>query len=372
MKTNQKTPTKKLLKTLLENQPENHPFIPVMLRCSKPVTKLVPDHKTGRAMNKTRFPILLVCLAIFSITSNAQTSRPGNPRAYSPDVLLEVFKLTQADSDVPFDSLMQACPARDCIPSIDEPVFVPTAEVEYLLDDDLVMTLTHNGITRAYPTRILDHHEIVNDKFGSDPVAITYCPLCGSGLAFDRNQDGQVLDFGVSALLHNSDLVMYDRQTESLWQQITGEAFAGKSRGSQLKSLPLSMITWSDWRQQYPQAEVLTIEDVQSERYMKDAYGDYAESERLYMPVSATDARLHPKRVIYGMEIGERALAVDSDWLAKESRWSEDYDGKNLLLEMAESGEVKASLGGQQVTVHRMYWFAWYSFHPNTALIDGN
>jgi len=323
-------------------------------------------------MKKRTSLAMLVCIATISVTAMAQDNRPGNPRGYSPDALLEVFKLTQADSDVQFDSLMQACPARDCIPSIDQPVFVATGEVDYLRDDDLVMTLTHNGITRAYPTRILDHHEIVNDMFGPDPVAITYCPLCGSGLAFDRRHGGQVLEFGVSSLLHNSDLVMYDRQTESLWQQITGEAFAGKSRGSQLETLPLSMITWINWRQQYPEARVLTIEGIESDRYMKDAYGDYAESERLYMPVSATDARLHPKRVIYGMEIGDRALAVDSEWLTKKGRWSNEYEGKMLVLNLASNGEVAASLDGTPVTVHRMYWFAWYSFHPQTALIDGN
>jgi len=315
---------------------------------------------------------LLIFVFIFSTLATAQNSRTGNPRGYSPDVLLEVFKLTQADSDVPFDSLMQACPARDCIPSIDQPALISADEVEYLLDDDLVMTLTHNGITRAYPTRILDHHEIVNDMFGPDPVAITYCPLCGSGLAFDRRQDGQVLDFGVSALLHNSDLVMYDRQTESLWQQITGEAFAGKSRGSQLRSLPLSMITWKNWREQYPGAEVLTIDGVMTDRYLKDAYGDYAESEKLYMPVSATDARLHPKRVVYGMEIGDDSIAVDAEWLRNNSRFSNEYEGKKLIITMADTGEVEASLDNEQITIHRMYWFAWYTFHPRTALIDGN
>jgi hypothetical protein len=323
-------------------------------------------------MNHRLALTLLVVCATFSVALTAQASRPGNPRDYSPDTLLEVFKLTQADSDVPFDSLMQACPARDCIPSIDQPAYVATNKVGYLRDDDLVMTLTHNGITRAYPTRILDHHEIVNDMFGSDPVAITYCPLCGSGLAFDRRQDGQVLDFGVSSLLHNSDLVMYDRQTESLWQQITGEAFAGKSRGSELKSLPMSMVTWGDWRQQYPDAEVLTVDDVQSDLYQKDAYGDYAESEKLYMPVSATDARLHPKKVIYGMEIGDRAIAIDSEWLVKEGRFSDEYEGKKLVLNLKQGGEIEASLDGEQITIHRMYWFAWYSFHPKTALIDGN
>jgi hypothetical protein len=336
--------------------------------------------------------VLVICVATVSLSALAQgsrqgnnspgmsqdmqnlsqPSRPGNPRNYRPDSLLEVFKLTQADSDVPFATLMQACPAVDCIPSIDKPVFVATRVVDYLRDDDLVMTLTHNGITRAYPTRILDHHEIVNDLFGSDPVAITYCPLCGSGLAFDRRQDGQVLDFGVSSLLHNSDLVMYDRQTKSLWQQITGEAFAGKSRGSQLKTLPLSMITWENWRAQYPDAEVLSVAGVQSASYQKDAYGDYAESERLYMPVSATDARLHPKRVIYGLEIGDQAIAIDGEWLMKEGRWSNQYEGKELILILDKSGEISASLDGKQVTIHRMFWFAWYSFHPKTALIDGS
>lgn len=323
-------------------------------------------------MNSKIYPMLLVVFAVFSMNTDAQTARTGNPRAYETDVLLDVFKINQADSDVPFDSLMQACPARDCIPSIDQPVFVGTGEVEYLRGDDLVLTVTQNGITRAYPTRILDHHEIVNDMFGTVPVAITYCPLCGSGLAFDRRQDGQVLDFGVSALLHNSDLVMYDRQTESLWQQITGEAFAGKSRGNQLETLPLSMVTWKNWQKEYPEAQVLTVDGIDSDRYKKDAYAEYAESDRLYMPVSATDARLHPKRVIYGMEIGEKALAVDALWLENEGQWANEYEGKKLLLDQHANGEVEASLDGKQITVHRMYWFAWYSFHPQTALIDGN
>jgi len=316
--------------------------------------------------------VLLVCVFFISPSAIAEPNRPGNPRGYSPDALLEVFNLTQADSDVAFDSLMQACAARDCIPSIDQPVYVATHDVDYLRDDDLVMTLSHNGITRAYPIRILDHHEIVNDVFGADPIAITYCPLCGSGLAFDRRQDGQVLEFGVSSLLHNSDLVMYDRQTESLWQQITGEAFAGKSRGSQLKALPLSMVTWSDWRAQYPNAEVLTVEGVRTDSYQKTAYGDYAESERIYMPVSATDARLHPKRMILGMEIGEQAIAIDSEWLAEEKSWSDDSRGKKLLVTMNDTGEVKASFDNKPITVHNMYWFAWYTFHPNTALINNN
>lgn len=315
---------------------------------------------------------LLLCIAFVNVSVAAQENRAGNPRGYQPDALLEVFKLTQADSDVPFDSIMQACPARDCIPSIDQPMFVNVKSVDYLQDDDLLLVITHNKITRAYPTRILDHHEIVNDMFGTDPVAVTYCPLCGSGLAFDRRHGGQVLEFGVSSLLHNSDLIMYDRQTESLWQQITGGSFAGKSRGSQLKSLPLSVVEWKGWSEQNPYAEVLTVADIKSDAYMKDAYGDYATNDRLYMPVSATDARLHPKRVIYAMKIGEQAFAIDSEWLAKQGQWSDEFKGQNLEVKHSGNGEVTASLDGKAVTITRMYWFAWYSFHPQTALIDGS
>ena len=315
---------------------------------------------------------LLLCLSALSVAALAADNRPGNPRGYSPDALLEVFKLTQADSDVPFASLMQACPARDCIPAIDQPIFVTASTVDYLRDDDLLLVLTHHDITRAYPTRILDHHEIVNDMFGSEPVAVTYCPLCGSGLAFDRRLDGQVLEFGVSSLLHNSDLVMYDRQTDSLWQQITGASFAGKSRGSQLKSLPLAMAKWKDWQQENPDAGVLTVLQIKTDRYMKDAYGDYADSEKLYMPVSATDARLHPKRVIYAMEIGEQAIAIDGEWLAEQGLWSDDFNDQALVATYGSDGTVSASLNGKPITITRMYWFAWYSFHPNTALIDGN
>ena len=315
---------------------------------------------------------LLLCIGFINVSIAAEVNRAGNPRGYQPDALLEVFKLTQADSDVPFESIMQACPARDCIPSIDQPVFVSANSVDYLQDDDLLLVLTHNNITRAYPTRILDRHEIVNDMFGTDPVAVTYCPLCGSGLAFDRRHGGQVLEFGVSSLLHNSDLIMYDRQTDSLWQQITGGSFAGKSRGGQLKSLPLTVVEWKDWSQQNPRAEVLTVANIKSDMYMKNAYGDYAESDRLYMPVSATDARLHPKRVIYAMEIGEQAFAIDSEWLAKQGQWSDEFKDQKLEVTHSGNGEVTASLDGRAVTITRMYWFAWYSFHPQTALIDGS
>jgi len=191
-------------------------------------------------------------------------------------------------------------------------------------------------------------------------------------LAFERRQGGKVLEFGVSSLLHNNDLIMYDRQTESLWQQITGKAIAGPSRGDQLKSLPVAMVPWKAWAAAHPDASVLTVEGIKTERYMHDAYRGYAESDKLFMPVSATDARLHPKRVIYALETDQGGLAIDSDWLAKQRQWSGAFDGKTLQVSMGDDGEVMALLAGHQVIITRMYWFAWYSFHPQTVLLDGS
>jgi hypothetical protein len=122
------------------------------------------------------------------VAEEGQQPRVGNPRAFEIDVLLDTFGYGAGDIDV--DLVFQGCPQRDCIPAIDQPRFLSAADADYLEADDLVLSVTQGAITRAYPTRILDRHEIVNDRFGDVPVAITYCPLCGSGLAFIRMLDG--------------------------------------------------------------------------------------------------------------------------------------------------------------------------------------
>lgn len=316
-----------------------------------------------------RLPIILSLMYLsVSPVSEAAQPRAGNTRGYEVDVLLDTFDYSAADIDVDIDTVFQGCPQRDCIPSIDRPQYLKTAEVDFLDPDDLVLSLTHAGITRAFPTRILDRHEIVNDHFGDTPIAVTYCPLCGSGLAFIRVLDGTEVEMGVSGLLHNNDLIMYDRKTESLWQQITGEAIAGPKRGASLDALPVTVSLWEEWRQANPDAQVLAPPG-DLKHYKKVAYGDYASSDRLLFPVAAQDARLHVKKVIYGVEIGEQAVAVEADWLQKAGSWQHEIEGRVLRLELDDSGGVVGTLDGQPFPVHRMYWFAWYSFHPGTSLI---
>jgi hypothetical protein len=312
--------------------------------------------------------LLLILLAVPVMAENEQGARVGNPRAYEVDILFDTFGFTQDAIDAEVEQVFQGCPQRDCIPSIDQPQFLKTGQVDFLDEDDIVISLTWSGETRAYPTRILDRHEIVNDNFGNTPIAVTYCPLCGSGLAFIRVLDGEETEFGVSGLLHNNDLIMYDRRTHSIWQQITGRALAGPKRGEALEAVPVGMVEWGDWRESNPAAEVLAP-PAGTGSYAKNAYGDYATSDRLLFPVEKQDARLHAKKIIYGVETGSQPIAIESNWLQGQGGWEYEVGGKVLSLRVDRTGGVTGSLAGEPLPVHRMYWFAWYSFHPDTSLI---
>ncbi len=164
-------------------------------------------------------------------------------------------------ADLDLDLLMLGCPIRDCIPSIDGPEFETVAEADsWLKDADLVLGLELNGVVKAYPVKILNWHEIVNDYLNETPIAVTYCPLCNSGLVFVRPiVKNQVLEFGVSGRLYKSDLVMYDRQTGSLWSQIEGRAIVGPLAGEaeRLQLLPIDVVPWGSWKQQHPDTLVL-------------------------------------------------------------------------------------------------------------------
>ena len=153
--------------------------------------------------------------------------------------------------------IMSGGPPKDGIPSIDDPKFVPVSEVADLADTEPVIGVTVNGEARAYPLGILTRHEIVNDTIGGVPVTVTYCPLCNSSIVFDRRVDGQVLDFGTTGKLRNSDLVMYDRQSESWWQQFSGIAIVGKMTGKTLKMLPSRQESFARFRARAPNGKVL-------------------------------------------------------------------------------------------------------------------
>lgn len=162
-------------------------------------------------------------------------------------------------ADLDLNLLDLGCPARDCIPSIDRPEFeTPTEASRWLKPTDLVVSVAYNGVTKAYPVKILNWHEIVNDDFNGEPLAVTFCPLCNSALVFRRPiVDGKSLEFGVSGRLYKSDLVMYDRQTASFWSQIEGRAIIGPLAGTRLEYVPTEMTTWQKWQELHSVAWVL-------------------------------------------------------------------------------------------------------------------
>ncbi len=168
-------------------------------------------------------------------------------------------------------------PPPDGIPAIDNPVFESVADADTWLGPDWpIMFFENNGVVRAYPLAILIHHEIVNDMVGDLPVTLTFCPLCNSTIAFDRRlADGTVLDFGTTGNLRHSDLVMYDRQTRSWWQQFTGEAIVGELTGTVLEVLPSQLIGWSEFKERHPEGEVLSRNTGHVRNYGRNPYAGY-------------------------------------------------------------------------------------------------
>jgi hypothetical protein len=207
---------------------------------------------------------------------------------------------------VPYNQFQSGGPPPDGIPAIDIPAFESVAAADEWLEDDWpVMFFENNGDSRAYPLAILIWHEIVNDEVGGIPVALTFCPLCNATIAFDRTlPDGTVLDFGTTGNLRNSDLVMYDRQTFSWWQQFTGEAIVGDLMGTQLEFLPSQIIAWETFKQAYPGGEVLSRETGHVRTYGRNPYSGYdsVDSNPFFPVPGAGDDRLVPMERVVALE----------------------------------------------------------------------
>jgi len=240
----------------------------------------------------------------------------------------------------------------------------------------VVFAIDYMGVQRAYPQRILNWHEIVNDTIVSDPVAITFCPLCGSALAFERKVDGVITELGVSGRLHNSDLVMYDRYEGNLWQQITGEGIVGPSarRDEKLKQVPIITTTWGEWKKEHPNTQVLSRETGYSRNYDQYPYGTYEQDNQLLFGVKGLNKSLQIKTVVYGVEIGGLSKAYPESVFDGQKIIEDQIGSINIRLEKLDSGEIKVTnLEAQEEIIPiRLFWFAWAAFHPDTDLYTEN
>jgi hypothetical protein len=280
-------------------------------------------------------------------------------------------------------SLTQGCSTKDCIPSIDDPEFEPADDADQWLDSaDTVFILDYEGEVVSFPQRILNRHEIVNVDVAGDPLVITFCPLCGSALAFERTLDGRLFTFGVSGKLHNNDLVMYDRETESLWQQITGEAIVGELFGKKLKQISFGAMTWEEAKKRFPKLMSLKRPGPVT-TYEIYPYGNYESDPNPLFPMDV-DSSIHPKTVVFGVEVEGKFKAYSEEELKKleneelrdpsassgQAPKLKDSVGKVSVEISYNSGDVEVRRldSGEEVVATRLFWFAWAAFHPETEL----
>ncbi len=319
---------------------------------------------------------------------------------------------------VPLTEIRMAAGSRDStIPAIDSPVFVPVKEsVDWPMGYDLVVALELEGTARAYPVPILKWHEIVNDIVAGVPVAVTFCPLCNSAVVFDRRVEGVVYDFGVSGNLRNGDLVMYDRQTHSWWQQLTGEGIVGEHSGKRLRILPAAMLSWADFEASFPEGVVLSRNTGFQRDYDRDPYVTDDGDDLTPILVDEIDARLPVKEKVVGVTVGGRAAAFPFSVLREERVVNFAAGGQRLVVFLETGGlsaafstgafdprvdgevltfsvdggrfvddltgsewsvlgrAVAGSLAGKRLDrVHHgdYFWFAWAAFNPDTVIYRG-
>ena len=242
---------------------------------------------------------------------------------------------------IPLGEILSGGVGKDGIPPIDNPKFTSTKEAnEYLKDTDVGLGFTWKGISRFYPYQILVFHEIVNDHLANDRVLVTYCPLCATGIVFDPKVGGVPQEFGVSGKLWQSNLVMYDRKTDSLWSQVLGEAIVGVKTGTKLKILPSDLVRFEDWKKQSPGGGVLSKDTGANRFYGVDPYGDYYTTPGVYFPISVQDDRLSEKEFVLGVLVGDRAKAYLPDAVKTKGTVEDTFAGKNLVLKYEKELDV--------------------------------
>ena len=309
---------------------------------------------------------------------------------------------------IPLDKIKSGGPPKDGIPSIDFPKFAKISDSQFVSDSAIVIGLEINGDARAYPLFILVWHEIVNDDVGGVPVAVTYCPLCYTNQVFERIIKGNEVEFGTSGKLYQSNLLMYDRWTDSYWSQGLGMAVTGELSGIKLKTIPFDVISWGDWKKLHPDTLVLTTDTGHLRSYATDPYGDYYTDPRIIFPVDNMDDRLHPKEVILGYHangiykayaqndveihniindaVGNTSVMLVSLFPHNTRGYDRTLNGEVLEFEYVDEKiidtktksvwnydghAISGSLEGSQLS--RLYlepgfWFSWVAFYPNTEV----
>jgi len=281
---------------------------------------------------------------------------------------------------VVYEEIVSGGPPKDGIPAIDHPSFAAVADARGLASAEPVISVAIGGEARAYPLRVMIWHEIVNDTVGGMPIAVTWCPLCNSSVVFDRRAAGRTLSFGTTGKLRNSDLIMYDRETESWWQQFGGDCIIGTLVGAELKYLPARVESVEHFRARFPQGRVLVPPDPEGRDYSRNPYAGYDSADRPFLYRGSLPEGVPPlARVV---SVSGEAWTLD---LVKNRRRLEVGDlvitwepGQNSPLDAAQIdagqdiGNVvvqRRTARGLKDTVYDLsFAFAFHAFHPQAPI----
>lgn len=308
----------------------------------------------------------------------------GGPVSADPSVWKYEWSNTDfSKHSVSFGEILSGGPPKDGIPAIDDPKFAPVAAVDDLAPTEPVIGVKLNGEIKAYPLRILIWHEIVNDSVGGVPVSVTFCPLCNAAIVFDRRLDGKVLDFGTTGKLRNSDLVMYDRQTESWWQQFLGQGIIGEMTGKTLKMLPARLESWANFKKRAPEGKVLVPNNPGMRAYGGNPYGGYDSLPKPFLYSGEMPKGVKPLARVVSLRKKDQAWSLDLLRKKREiklpdgivMRWQ---PGQNSALD---SGQIADGKDVGNVVVQRVsgdsaedvpyfidFAFAFHAFFPQAPI----
>jgi len=308
-------------------------------------------------------------------------------RCPAPSGIGSGFKTDFCRHLVPLSQFQSGGPGKDGIPALDHPRFQRASTVDWLASREPVIELAVGRDVRAYPLQILIWHEIVNDRVGGLPVAVTFCPLCNTAIAFDRRVRGRTLSFGTTGNLRNSDLVMYDRQTESWWQQFGGLALVGHYAGVRLRQLPARIVAWREFARRHPGGLVLTRDTGFSRPYGENPYSGYDDvsSPPFFPAAHANDRRLAPKERVVFLERGRDAAVVPFSVLRRRRVVRVSVGGHHLVVRWRggvasaldssaiprgrDVGAATVTEHGRPVVFEEPFWFAVAAFRPHVRIV---
>ncbi len=310
-------------------------------------------------------------------TQGATLPKSEDKKTLNPDSTAVAQKEnTTRKNIVSPNELLSGGPPKDGIPSIDNPKFISVKEAQdFLKDNEPGISFSMSGIDRFYPYQILVWHELVNDTFKGQRVLISYCPLCGSGIVFDPLVDGERVEFGVSGKLWNSNLVMYDRKTDSYWSQVLGQAIIGPQAGDELEILPYDLTTFGAWKDSFPNGEVLSKKTGAIRFYGTDPYGDYYTNSDIYFPVDHSDSTLDPKEFVLGIIVNGKAKAYLPSAVKEKGKVEDSFQGKTIVamyndkLDAVQLFQKKNDIL-TRINPFSTFWFSWVAVHPDTELYD--